>query len=508
MNVLCTETSRARVAVWIAALLVTLGLVGSLHGQELDQVLAHVSDETTVLVRIDPTAFDAFINTTGQDKQEVEETVLQHRLKKAKEIHGDAPVWLTVGFPQVPLSIQILVRDPDDKRVETLKQLWDFPPRYAEPSVTIGKLSDPKSKNSVAPSRLAKWKKLMAKVDAKQAGVQFACLPPAHLYDTYRELLTTLPDNLGGGPITLLTEGLQSVSGTFDLKTGELQSSLESTSPSAATAVAERLTELVKLEQLLTKVADPKSDTAKQIKPLLQQLDRSVFQSNESQVRWSIPANENWQASKMLELAIGPAFNRSAMARLRNLSLGILNYESAMQQLPPPADSRGPDGPTGLSWRVHILPFIGENELFQRFALDEPWDSPANVKLVAQMPDIYSEYGSVLFSPAKSKPGYTTVVAPIGENTVLGASKKVTFRSMVDGSSNTILLVIVKDSLAVPWTAPQGYAFDPDQPAAGLKFINGRTPTAFCDSSCMELVVENDWIALFEMNDGGVTKPK
>ena len=89
MNVLCAETPRARVVVWIAALLVTLGLVSSLHGQELDQVLAHVSDETTVLVRIDPTAFDAFINTTGQDKQEMEETVLQHRLKKAKEIHGE-----------------------------------------------------------------------------------------------------------------------------------------------------------------------------------------------------------------------------------------------------------------------------------------------------------------------------------------------------------------------------------------------------------------------------------
>ena len=124
------------------------------------------------------------------------------------------------------------------------------------------------------------------------------------------------------------------------------------------------------------------------------------------------------------------------------------------------------------------------------------------------MPNVYSEYGSKLFAPADSKPGYTTVVAPISENTILGAPRKVTFSAITDGSSNTILLVIVKDSLAVPWTAPQDYVFDPAKPAAGLKFTDGRTPVALCDGSQMQLIEENDWVALFEMNDGVVTEAK
>ena len=39
-----------------------------------------------------------------------------------------------------------------------------------------------------------------------------------------------------------------------------------------------------------------------------------------------------------------------------------------------------------LSWRVHLLPFLEENELYEQFKLDEPWDSPHNIKLLDQMP--------------------------------------------------------------------------------------------------------------------------
>jgi hypothetical protein len=38
------------------------------------------------------------------------------------------------------------------------------------------------------------------------------------------------------------------------------------------------------------------------------------------------------------------------------------------------------------SWRVLILPQLGYQELYDSFQLDQPWDSPANTTLVAQMP--------------------------------------------------------------------------------------------------------------------------
>ena len=120
---------------------------------------------------------------------------------------------------------------------------------------------------------------------------------------------------------------------------------------------------------------------------------------------------------------------------MRNLALGVLNYESAHRHLPPPTESRGPERQTGLSWRIHILPFLGEADLFNQFAIDEPWDSETNIKLLPKMPAIYSDY-------------------------------------------------------------------------YGLKFTNGKTTVAFCDASDQSLVENNDWLGLFEMNDGKIVQPR
>ena len=41
-----------------------------------------------------------------------------------------------------------------------------------------------------------------------------------------------------------------------------------------------------------------------------------------------------------------------------------------------------------LSWRVHLLPYLGESELYERFNLDESWDSEANIRLIDAMPEV------------------------------------------------------------------------------------------------------------------------
>lgn len=42
-----------------------------------------------------------------------------------------------------------------------------------------------------------------------------------------------------------------------------------------------------------------------------------------------------------------------------------------------------PDGTPYLSWRVHILPFLGRAALYDQFKKDEPWDSRHNNQLIA-----------------------------------------------------------------------------------------------------------------------------
>src|SRR5438477_9227485 len=58
----------------------------------------------------------------------------------------------------------------------------------------------------------------------------------------------------------------------------------------------------------------------------------------------------------------------------------------------PPAVVYGEDGTPLLSWRVLILPYIEQKPLFDRFKLDEPWDSPHNIELLAEMPRIFAPY--------------------------------------------------------------------------------------------------------------------
>jgi Protein of unknown function (DUF1559) len=44
-----------------------------------------------------------------------------------------------------------------------------------------------------------------------------------------------------------------------------------------------------------------------------------------------------------------------------------------------------------LSWRVELLPYFGHGELYEKFHLDEPWDSPHNARLIEFMPEIYGD---------------------------------------------------------------------------------------------------------------------
>ena len=67
----------------------------------------------------------------------------------------------------------------------------------------------------------------------------------------------------------------------------------------------------------------------------------------------------------------------TTMNNLRQLQLAVLKYESDVQRFPP-AYSTDKDGKPLLSWRVHILRHLGEEQLYEQFHLDEPWDSLHN----------------------------------------------------------------------------------------------------------------------------------
>src|SRR5262249_18297703 len=120
-----------------------------------------------------------------------------------------------------------------------------------------------------------------------------------------------------------------------------------------------------------------------------------------------------------------------------------------------------------LSWRVKILPFLEQNDLYREFRLDEPWDSEHNKKLIAKMPGIYAPVG------IKTKePGMTFYRVFTGKNTMFDGQKGLRLTDVLAGTSNTILAVEAGE--AVPWTKPDELPYsDKALPKLGGMFKDG-----------------------------------
>ncbi len=157
----------------------------------------------------------------------------------------------------------------------------------------------------------------------------------------------------------------------------------------------------------------------------------------------------------------GSATARLAVeSQMKQLGVAAHGYLSANSKLPTAA-TMSADGKPLLSWRVALLPFLGQKELYDQFKLDEPWDSEHNKTLVQNMPAVYAV-------PGVSEPGKTALLAPIGEGAVFAHKEGATLAMASDGPSNTILLVQANPDRAVVWTAPDDLKFDPAKPTDGL----------------------------------------
>lgn len=164
-----------------------------------------------------------------------------------------------------------------------------------------------------------------------------------------------------------------------------------------------------------------------------------------------------------------------------------------------------------LSWRVHILPFIEQQQLYQQFKLDEPWDSEHNKKLIEKMPQVYR-------SPASNAPPGTTTYLAVGGPRGMFTKPEaagpeptrggLTMSAITDGTSNTIAIVEASDAQAVIWTKPEEFIPDEKDPLKGLAGpYPGGFNVAMCDGSVRFIRLTIDPVMLyraFQRDDGNV----
>lgn len=162
------------------------------------------------------------------------------------------------------------------------------------------------------------------------------------------------------------------------------------------------------------------------------------------------------------------AYKQRQREQFKMTGLAFHNYHDVYAEFPVAGTMPSyfeKSGRPKLSWRVHILPYIDQNELYQKFHLDEPWDSPHNKPLLDQMPDMYHA------SEQEKGSHMTRVMVLDGPGTPFQNGVGLPIHEFRDGTSLTILCVLTGPDKSVPWTKPEDAPFDPANPLACLGTI-------------------------------------
>ena len=171
-------------------------------------------------------------------------------------------------------------------------------------------------------------------------------------------------------------------------------------------------------------------------------------------------------------------WNQPLKKNLRTVMFAMHDYHDEHGTFPAAASSNK-RGKKLLSWRVALLPHINEKKLYEKFHLDEPWDSEHNLKVMQDnpMPKAYIIPGITVKGSKETHlqgfVGATAAFSPL-------ATHKIT--SFTDGTSNT--LVFTHAAQPIPWTKPGDIEVDGVKDVRPLLlFQKGHCMVAFCDGS-------------------------
>lgn len=233
---------------------------------------------------------------------------------------------------------------------------------------------------------------------------------------------------------------------------------------------------------------------------------------------------------RQIQMLLDSAASAAAANNLNRICEALLNYQQANGHLPPPV-IQGPDGRPWHSWRVLLLPHLGEAALYRRYRFDQPWDGPDNSKLLEEMPFVYGD-------PRHKKMSWTSIVAMTGQGTAFPlpgirttdkTSSADDIQQLIQGHTDSLLSTAeFRDPLPVcllvgtahleqriPWLKPEDVVWRDDLGEPGAEGSFG-TPFktaegthgqfAFADGSIIIILEKTDpadFRKLVRVSDGG-----
>lgn len=195
-----------------------------------------------------------------------------------------------------------------------------------------------------------------------------------------------------------------------------------------------------------------------------------------------------------------------AMMDLKRIGLALSYYEAEHGALPPAVVSDAEGNPL-YSWRVLLLPYLEQHNLYEEFDLDQAWDSPANLSLSSKIPTCY-----ICWHLDYSR-GETAFVALVSTDERRTAILRETSQALADIAADDGLAataIVVEDrSHPVIWSQPQDVS--PEQFLDNLPTDETITPwvaLVTCDTSTSEIEnpTRTKLLPLLYANDGKVPK--
>ena len=183
------------------------------------------------------------------------------------------------------------------------------------------------------------------------------------------------------------------------------------------------------------------SDEAKTMSEFVNGLKCEVAGASASMSVTKPDGYEKFIASAV-EKAREAAKQAEKMNYFRQIGIGLLNAHDAYASFPFP-EPMNSSFSKDLSWRVIVLPFMEENIMYDKFDFKQAWDSETNLPLAKQMPKAYG------FGEGGEKTSVCWIKA---------TDKKVRFRDIRDGTSNTIMLM--ENPNKVAWSKPGDLSID------------------------------------------------
>jgi hypothetical protein len=183
----------------------------------------------------------------------------------------------------------------------------------------------------------------------------------------------------------------------------------------------------------------------------------------------------------------GPFWDRSSLysrgfrseSNLRQIGRALSAYHDKHRQLPPAgtfdAQGRGLHG-----WQTHLLPYLGEEDLYKRINLSQPWDHPANAPALQTAVPWYQRADA----PTRDEAG-RALSHYAGNGQVLGGDMPVSLPRLARGTAQTIVAGEAAGNFK-PWghpvnwrdprhginRTPDGFGW-PDQAGARFLFADG-----------------------------------